>query len=153
MKRSQHNYQLLLQQVNSFINYTKQAINGFIAERYNINEDTINSIAASIYGIEEQTSNLSYYMEDEEKIEMQLLQNIIHAPVYSFNTTSIKGISIFQAAKSFHDSKDISELQDILQSCAKDPESFHTLCNNLSDISKQLAIYIRKEKTRKPQSI
>lgn len=139
------NYQKLQHQLKNFISHTSSAIEEFHQTKRSVNHDTLKALAETIYQLEHSSDQIMRYGNEDDKIEMQIIQNIMHDQIF-FHPHSSKKLSFFQAAKTYRELEDTHEINSLLQSCAEHDEGRHHLFTDLSDICEYVADWIRKEK-------
>ncbi len=139
------NYKKLKNQLESFISHTTKAIDEYHKTHHSINKETLHTIADTVYLIEQSSDQILRHGDEDDKIEMQIIQNILHDQIY-LHPRSNRKISFYQAAKSYKDLHDASEMSSLLQSCAEHNEESHHLFTDLTDICEYVADWIRKEK-------
>lgn len=141
-----HHYRNLQEQIQKFIHHTKSAIESYKEKSSSIENEILEGIAESIYQLEYQSDKIMRAEDDEMRLEMQLIQNFIHNPVYFSKGKITKKLSIFHAAKTFYDLKDLSEMKAIVQACAGNKESFKTLMSDLSMIYQDVNSRLKEQK-------
>ena len=128
-------YHNLQKQIQRFVDYTQQAIQSLKSKQKKTDETILMGIADAIYQLEIESDQIMRTHDEDMRLEMQLLQNFIHNPVYFSKGKETKKLSIFHAAKTFHDLHDLSEMKAIVTSCAGNTEAFKTLISDLKMIS------------------
>lgn len=128
------NYFRIKDQIKQFVDHTKDAVNSLKQDSSSLDEAKIQQLAENIYAIEEESDQIIHSADEELSIEMQLIQNVIHQPIYPSQFSKERRTSISHAAKYCKESNNAQELREILEACVKNPESTKTLISDLTDV-------------------
>jgi len=124
-------------ELSNFAGNTKKAVNELLLGHQHINEELLNMLIGEITRLDQKTEKIKEIPDSEMRLEMQLVKNILHQPLYP-DIHHNKKVSIIQAAKKAQESNDYHDINSIFKACAKNSETTKTLIDNLYQISKAI---------------
>lgn len=138
-------YHKLKQQIREFVKHTQQAIKNLEASQHQLDENTLEAITNSIYTLENESMQLKHSGEEDLELDMEIIQNFLHSPVYCKTGMMKKCISMYQAAKDYRTNKDPEEIHQILSNCAKNKDSTQHFFVEMHQICEEIDAYCNKK--------
>ena len=115
-----------------------QKLIGDAKEKKPYNEGLVCLLTTTIYELEEASDKVIKETNDEDlAIDASLVKNILEQPLYPMQKPS-KKLSLLSAAKIHKETKNPSDIQEIILACALDQKHTEVMLDNLRDLSKSV---------------
>lgn len=107
-------------------------------EKKPYNEGLVCLLTNTIYELEEASDKIVKETDNEDlAIDAGLVKNILEQPLYPSHQPS-KKVSLLSAAKIHKETKNPSEIHDIILACALDQKHTEVMLDNLRDLSESI---------------